>query len=339
MSGRSLIMRDRSRAVAPMPNAATCPDCAPRTSPESRRPRFQSQPSEPVPRGSSTMRPGRPLMIAKRIVKSSRHHVSARLRVASTMCRTARSAPSMTFSADRTLPPPSVTMRTSLARSCCHRIEITRLSCRHECGQELRMFRIDLARTRRRDGGVAWPDVAHVRAGAGGELPARRLAPLQCRGHFFEREVEHVVQQKGRPLEWRQPVERQEQCDRTDPRPAPCALSGASAAVSTTGSGSHGPHVLLAPCSRRFQRVETNARGRGHEKRSRIRHVVAVGLMPAQIGLLHRVLGVSHGPKHAVGEADQASAVRFKALGWVRHRVRGVHACPPLDSPAQALRP
>jgi hypothetical protein len=50
-----------------------------------------------------------------------------------------------------------------------------------------------------------------VRACAGGKLPARSLAPLQRRPHFAEGELEHVVQQEGRALERRQPVERQEQ--------------------------------------------------------------------------------------------------------------------------------
>src|SRR5262249_40356513 len=60
----------------------------------------------------------------------------------------------------------------------CHRIEITRLSCRHECGQELRMFPIDLARPRRRHGCATRSLRAYVRAGAGGKLPARSLASL-----------------------------------------------------------------------------------------------------------------------------------------------------------------
>jgi len=55
--------------------------------------------------------------------------------------------------------------------------------------------------------------VREVRACPSGKLPARSLAPLQHRGHFAEREIEHVVQQEGRPLERRQPVERQEQRD------------------------------------------------------------------------------------------------------------------------------
>src|SRR5215472_17843802 len=75
------------------------------------------------------------------------------------------------------------------------------------------MLRIDLARTRRRRGGAAWPYCADVRACPGGKLSASRLAPLQCRGDFAEREIEHVVQQEGCALERRQLVENQEQRD------------------------------------------------------------------------------------------------------------------------------
>jgi hypothetical protein len=48
---------------------------------------------------------------------------------------------------------------------------------------------------------------------AGGKLLARRLAPLECRGDFAEREIKHVVQQEGCALERRQLVEDQEQRD------------------------------------------------------------------------------------------------------------------------------
>src|SRR5262245_34932513 len=76
------------------------------------------------------------------------------------------------------------------------------------------MFGVDLARTRWRRGRAAWSRHAHVRPCPGGKLSAGRLAPLQCRGYLAEREVEHVVQQKGGPLERRQAVERQEQRNR-----------------------------------------------------------------------------------------------------------------------------
>jgi hypothetical protein len=39
--------------------------------------------------------------------------------------------------------------------------------------------------------------------------------------------------------------------------------------------------------------------------------------MPAQVRLLHRILGVSHRPKHAVGETEQAPTVRLElAFGF-----------------------
>ena len=82
-------------------------------------------------------------------------------------------------------------------------------------------------------------------------------------------------------------------------------LSGASAAVSTTGSGSQGP-TYASRRARRRQHVETNQRCNGHEGRSRVRDFVAVGLMPAQVRLLHRNLGVSDRAKQALGETEQS---------------------------------
>src|SRR5687768_10624907 len=134
---------------------------------------------------------------------------------------------------------------------------------------------IDLARTRRRPGGATWSCGAYARASARGELPARRLAALQCRGDFVEREIERVVQQEGGPLERRQPVERQEQRDRQ-------ILGQLGAAVGRerrrVDNRLRQPwtDVLLMPRARRRQHIETNPRGSGHEERSRLRHVVTV---------------------------------------------------------------
>src|SRR5262245_50833274 len=48
--------------------------------------------------------------------------------------------------------------------------------------------------------------------------------------------------------------------------------------------------------------------------------------MPAQIRLLHGVLGVSHRPKHAICETEQAPTVRLEARGGIRYGVCGTHA-------------
>src|SRR5262249_23678645 len=178
---------------------------------------------------------------------------------------------------------------------------------------ELRMFRVDLARTLRRSR-AAWSRAAHVRACAGGKLPACSLTPLQPGCHFSEREIEYVVQQEGSPLERRQPVERQEQRDGQLLGPFRPVVRRERCRVKN-GLRQPWTHVLLAPYTCRGQHVETNPRRRGHEKRSRIRHCVAVGPMPAQIRLLHRVLGVSHRPKHAVCKTEQARTVRLEARG------------------------
>src|SRR5215472_13875501 len=47
--------------------------------------------------------------------------------------------------------------------------------------------------------------------------------------------------------------------------------------------------------------------------------------MPAQVCLLHSVLGVSHRPEHAVGKTEQAPAVRLEARGRIRQTARGGH--------------
>src|SRR5262249_6502117 len=87
--------------------------------------------------------------------------------------------------------------------------------------------------------------------------------------------------------------------------------------------------VLLAPGASRRQHVETNPRRRGHEKCPRVRHSVAVGRMPAQVCLLPRALGPSHGPEQGVGEPEQAPPVRLEARGRIRHCARGAHVIRP----------
>src|SRR5215468_4572059 len=51
--------------------------------------------------------------------------------------------------------------------------------------------------------------------------------------------------------------------------------------------------------------------------------------MPAQVRFLHRILGVSHGPKHAIGKTEQTPAVGLEAGRRIRHRARGAHVTRP----------
>src|SRR5262249_32636409 len=92
------------------------------------------------------------------------------------------------------------------------------------------MFGIELARADWRHRRAAWPNGAHTCAGARGKLTAGRLAPLQRLGYLTEREIEHVVEQEGSALEWRQPVEGQQQRKRQ-------VLGQLRASVRSKGSG------------------------------------------------------------------------------------------------------
>src|SRR5580765_2913946 len=60
--------------------------------------------------------------------------------------------------------------------------------------------------------------------------------------------------------------------------------------------------------------------------------------MPAQVRLLHRVLGVSHRSEHAVGETEQAPAVRLEGRGRVRQGARGAHVTRPALKAVRPLR-
>jgi catechol 2,3-dioxygenase-like lactoylglutathione lyase family enzyme len=95
-------------------------------------------------------------------------------------------------------------------------------------------------------------------------------------------------------------------------------LSGASAAVSTTGSRQPRTDVLLAPGPRRGQHVETNPRRRGHEKRPRVRHVGRGRPYASASRSPVPRFGVSHRSEHAVGDAEQAPTVRLKRRGRIQ---------------------
>jgi hypothetical protein len=142
------------------------------------------------------------------------------------------------------------------------------------------MLGIDPVRARRGQGRTAWPRCAHARAGAGGKLPARRLAPLQCRGHFAEGEIEHVVQQEGCAFERRQLVEDQKQRDGQILSQFRAAVGCQRGRVKNRFRQPRADVLLAAGASRR-EHVETNPCRYGHEKRPRLRHSVAICRMPA----------------------------------------------------------
>jgi len=113
------------------------------------------------------------------------------------------------------------------------------------------------------------------------------------------------VQQEGSPLEWREPLQRQHQ------RQGHVLLD----LFLHDGFGKPGTDIGFALVPRGFQLIEAEP---GHDPAQeclRLAHRAAVGLHPADEGLLQNVLRIGQGAEHAVGDALQLRPQRVE-----RHR-------------------
>ena len=129
------------------------------------------------------------------------------------------------------------------------------------------------------------------------------------------------MEQKGGPLERRQPFERQQQRDRE-------ILGEFCLGVWGQRAGVHHrlrqpwSDVGLTPRTRRSQGVEADPRRGGRQERAWIRHGIAIGGMPAQIRVLHGVVRLGDRPEHAIGQAAQAAPVWLEAERRIGHQAR-----------------
>ena len=141
-------------------------------------------------------------------------------------------------------------------------------------------------------------------------LAARRLAPVEDRSDLGVSDVEHVVQQERRALIRRQPLEHRQEGDGEIGGELEVAIRRRASV--TIGSGSQGPtyasRSVLSRRSRsmasRVVAVTSHASGLSMPR--------LIRLMPADVGLLHDVLGVGARTEHAVGEAEEPAAQRFE---------------------------
>jgi hypothetical protein len=223
-----------------------------------------------------------------------------------------RAAPSRTLSAAVTLPPPSVTSFTSLARRCVSVATSPDRDAAMKADSSSACFGVHGAGPGPCRYGARGPRFAHARSRAARQLAASRLAPAQRLGHLRERVVEHVVQQKRSALERREPVQRQQQRDGQIFRHLGLRIGCKPRRVGDR-IGQPRPDILLPAHSRRLQHVQTDPRRRRDQKRPRLHDALAIGVVPAQVGLLHGVLGFCHRSEHAIRQPEQAPPVRLEA--------------------------
>ena len=146
---------------------------------------------------------------------------------------------------------------------------------------------------------------AHAAAGAMHDLPRRRFALTKQRGDFGVAAVEHVVQQERRPFFGREPLEQHEERDRQVGGQLGVPI-GRRRWRADERLGQPGPDVGLALHLERAQAVDREARRGRHQPGLGVAHGRLVGLVPADVGLLHDVFGLGSRAEHAVGEAEEA---------------------------------
>jgi hypothetical protein len=77
--------------------------------------------------------------------------------------------------------------------------------------------------------------------------------------------------------------------------------------------------VVLALHLGRAQAVDRDARRDGDEPGLGVVDAAAVGLVPAQPGVLHDLLGLGRGAEHPVGDALQSRAQAVEGAGGIVH--------------------
>ena len=155
--------------------------------------------------------------------------------------------------------------------------------------------------------------LADMGARSSSKLPAGRRVALDGRRDLLEFQPKHIVQQKGRPLEWRKPFQRQHQ------RQGDVFLF----VLVNHRVGKPGTDISLALVTRRLELIEAEPRDRTAQERLGLAHRAAVGSHPADEGLLHHILGVSHGAEHAISDARELGTQRIET----RRCVLMVDAC------------
>jgi hypothetical protein len=154
-----------------------------------------------------------------------------------------------------------------------------------------------------------------VGAGARRQLAAGGLVAAERTRHLGEFEAERVVQQEARALERRQPFQHQHQRDRD-------VVGEIAGFVIVEGFVDHRlgqplPDIDFAARLRRLHEVEAEPRHHGAEIAARLDDRRAIRGVPAQIGVLHHVLGFGARAEHAIGKPDQRAPMRLELRSLV----------------------
>ena len=157
------------------------------------------------------------------------------------------------------------------------------------------------------------------------KLAARCFAAAYGAADLGEIETEYVVQKETRPLQRRQALEKEHHSDGN-------VVREVARAVIPEGFIHHRfgqplADVEFAARARRLHPIETQACHHGAEIAARLLDRGAVCRMPAEIGVLHDVLGLGARAEHAVGEPRQRAPMRLESRDvLVKNRAHAAEA-------------
>ena len=146
-------------------------------------------------------------------------------------------------------------------------------------------------------------------------MPAGRFGAVEHGGDLGKWRVEHVVEEEGRAFQRRQPVQRQQQCEREVVGQFGGGL-GRQALCIEHGLGEPWADIdfPLRLCA--FQAIETESGHNGDEKSLGVVNALRPG--KAQIGVLHHVFRVAAAAEHPIGEPEQAPAMGRQRVAVMR---------------------
>ena len=166
-----------------------------------------------------------------------------------------------------------------------------------------------------RCGSPCWVRVLHRATGPRGQLPAGGLGAVDHPGDVCKGHVEDVMQQERGALQWRQPVQRQQQRERQVVCQFRRGVRGETFGIEHR-FGEPGADIDLALRLRALQPVEAESGDDGDEEGFRIANVLRPG--EAEVGVLHGVLSIASATEHAIGKAQQPPAIRRQRIGLMR---------------------
>jgi hypothetical protein len=175
-------------------------------------------------------------------------------------------------------------------------------------------------------------------AASAGELAGSLGRATEDGGDFLEGDGEHVVENEGQTLGWRQTIEHDEECETDRIGQESLLLRVGSGLPWRGGFGLVIGETLFAAGLTRPQHIETDAGDDGGQPSTEIGDGSGIGTAEAEPRFLNGVIGLAKRSEHAVGDGSEVIAILFKSFGQPSGFVHFFHLIGPRSHSCIAIR-